>query len=240
MKFIRKLFVFLIILLTLACSFLFLIGYGYYSNTLHEKSLTGRVEEVTKKEHYTSFENLPKNYINAVVATEDRRYYSHGPVDFIGIARAFYTNIRDKDFDEGGSTITQQVAKNLYFIESENVVRRKVAEFFMAVELENKYSKEEILEMYINTIYFGDGYYGIKQACNGYLNKEPKDMTLAEATMMAGIPNAPSAYSPTVNKKLCKERQNKVISSMKENGYITEDEASKIDQSFIDNIEYKK
>ena len=106
MKFIRKLFVFLIILLTLTCSFLFLIGYGYYSNTLHEKSLTVKVEEVTKKEHYTSFENLPKNYINAVVATEDRRYNRHGPVDFIGIARAFYTNIRDKDFDEGGSSMT--------------------------------------------------------------------------------------------------------------------------------------
>ena len=138
MKFIRKLFVFLIILLTLACSFLFLIGYGYYSNTLHEKSLTGRVEEVTKKEHYTSFENLPKNYINAVVATEDRRYYSHGPVDFIGIARAFYTNIRDKDFDEGGSTITQQVAKNVIFNQDKTLIR-KVGEIFASYDLEKNY-----------------------------------------------------------------------------------------------------
>ncbi|MEI3357113.1 MAG: biosynthetic peptidoglycan transglycosylase [Clostridia bacterium] len=190
MKFIRKLFVFLIILLTLACSFLFLIGYGYYSNTLHEKSLTGRVEEVTKKEHYTSFEKLPKNYINAVVATEDRRYYSHGPVDFIGIARAFYTNIRDKDFDEGGSTITQQVAKNVIFNQDKTLIR-KVGEIFASYDLEKNYSKDEILAIYANSCYFGNGYYSIYDASMGYYNKEPKDLNLSEASMLAGVPNAP-------------------------------------------------
>ena len=101
MKIIKKLFIFVLILLLLAATFIFLIGYIYYSNTLHEKSLTERVEEVTSKEHFVSFDQLPENYINAVIAVEDHRYYKHGPVDFIGIARAFYTNIRDGEFDEG-------------------------------------------------------------------------------------------------------------------------------------------
>lgn len=227
MKFIRKLFVFLIILLTLACSFLFLIGYGYYSNTLHEKSLTRRVEEVTKKEHYISFENLPKNYINAVVATEDRRYYSHGPVDFIGIARAFYTNIRDKDFDEGGSTITQQVAKNVIFNQDKTLIR-KVGEIFASYDLEKNYSKDEILAIYANSCYFGNGYYSIYDASMGYYNKEPKDLNLSEASMLAGVPNAPSLYAPTVNMDLAKKRQSHVLKKMVENGYITQSEADSV------------
>ena len=227
MKFIKKLFVFLIILLTLACSFLFLIGYGYYSNTLHEKSLTGRVEEVTKKEHYTSFENLPKNYINTVVATEDRRYYSHGPVDFIGIARAFYTNIRDKDFDEGGSTITQQVAKNVIFNQDKTLIR-KVGEIFASYDLEKNYSKDEILAIYANSCYFGNGYYSIYDASMGYYNKEPKDLNLSEASMLAGVPNAPSLYAPTVNMDLAKKRQAHVLKKMVENGYITQSEADSV------------
>lgn len=227
MKFIRKLIVFLIIILTLACSFLFLIGYGYYSNTLHEKNLTERVEEITKKEHYTSFENLPKNYINAVVATEDRRYYNHGPVDFIGIARAFYTNIRDKDFDEGGSTITQQVAKNVIFNQDKTLIR-KVGEIFASYDLEKNYSKDEILAIYANSCYFGNGYYSIYDASMGYYNKEPKDLNLNEASMLAGVPNAPSLYAPTVNMNLAKKRQTHVLRKMVENGYITQSEADSV------------
>ena len=115
-------------------------------------------------------------------------------------------------------------------------VQLKIAEMFMAIDIENNYSKEDILELYINTIYFGDGYYGIKEACAGYLNKEPKDMNLAESTMMAGVPNAPSVYAPTANKELCKQRQNKVISSMVEHGYISREQADNIDQNFIDEI----
>ena len=108
---------------------------------------------------------------------------------------------------------------------------------FTAIEIEKKYSKEEILEIYANTIYFGNGYYGIKEACNGYLKKEPKDMNLAESTMMAGIPNAPSVYAPTANKEYCKSRQRKVLASMVDAGYISKEVADSVDQSFIDKIE---
>lgn len=105
--------------------------------------------------------------------------------------------------------------------------------------MEKAYSKDEILEIYINTIYFGDGYYGIKEACNGYFKKDPKDMTLYEATMLAGIPNAPSVYAPTVNFNLTKSRQKKVVSSMVENGDLYEDEANTLYEE-IDSATFSK
>ena len=106
-----------------------------------------------------NIDEVPEYYINAIIAVEDHRFKEHGPVDYISITRAIVSNIQSKDFNEGGSTITQQVAKNLYFIGEKDVVSRKIAEIFLAIELENNYSKDDILEFYINTIYFGEGYY---------------------------------------------------------------------------------
>lgn len=226
-KFLLKLFVILIILLIIAASFIFIIGYGYYTNTLHDKSLTECVESVTNKEHYTKFEDLSDNYINAVIAVEDHRYYEHGAVDFIAVARALFTNIKDGEFDEGGSTITQQVAKNIIFNQEKTLIR-KIGEIFGAFDLEKNYNKNEILALYVNSNYFGDGYYGIYEASMGYYNKEPKDLNLAEASMLAGIPNAPSVYAPTVNPDLAKKRQAHVLSKMVEYGYISQEEANKI------------
>lgn len=237
MKRIRRFFIRIIILIILASAIITTYGYIYYKQTVNRTPIESKVSEIRTEFTFVGKNDLPDYYLNAVVAVEDRRYFSHGAADFIGIARAIYTNIKTKGLQEGGSTITQQVAKNMYYIEEKNVVKRKVAEVFTAVALEKKYSKEEILELYVNIIYFGNGYYGIREASNGYLKKEPNDMTLSEATMMAGIPNAPSVYAPTVNKNLCKQRQKKVISSMVENNYISKDEANEIDSSFIDNIE---
>lgn len=227
MKIIKKLLLILFILVLLAGTFAFLIGFGYYSNTLHEKSLTERVQEITSKEHYVSFDELPENYINAVIAVEDHRYYSHGPVDFIGIARALYTNIRDGEFDEGGSTITQQVAKNVIFNQDKTLIR-KIGEVFAAYDLEKNYSKQEIFALYVNSSYFGDGYYCIYDASIGYFNKEPKDLNLDEASILAGVPNAPSVYAPTVNPDLAKKRQSHVLNKMVEYGYIHQEEADSI------------
>lgn len=225
MKIIKKLLLIILILFLLAGTFTFLIGFGYYSSVLKEKPLTERVESVTSKEHFTPYDELPKDYINAVVAVEDHRYYSHGPIDLIGIGRAMYTNLRDGEFDEGGSTITQQVAKNVIFNQDKTLIR-KVGEVFGAFDLEKNYSKQEILALYVNSSYFGDGYYCIYDASMGYYNKEPKDLTLAEASMLAGVPNAPSVYAPTVNMKLAKKRQSHVLNKMVEYGYITEKEAN--------------
>ena len=224
---IKKLLLIIFLLLLISGSFIFLIGYGYYSDTLHEKSLTERVEEITSKEHYLSFDELPENYINAVIAVEDHRYYEHGPVDFIAIARALYTNIRDGKFDEGGSTISQQVAKNVIFNQDKTLIR-KVGELFGAYDLEKNYTKEEIFALYVNSSYFGDGYYCIYDASMGYFNKEPKDLNLDGASMLAGIPNAPSVYSPTVNPDLAKKRQAHVLNKMVEYGYVSNEEADSI------------
>ncbi len=227
MKIIKKIIIAIIILIIILASFLLLIGYGYYAKTLKEKPLISRVEEITQKENYITFDQLPKTYVNAVVAVEDHRFYDHGPIDFIAIARAFYTNIRDNEFDEGGSTITQQVAKNVVFNQDKNIIR-KVAEIFAAYDLEKNYSKSEILAIYVNSCYFGDGYYGIYEASKGYYNKQPKDLTLEEASMLAGVPNAPSVYAPTVNPNLAKKRQQHVLNKMVEYGYISQNEVNNI------------
>lgn len=229
MKIIRKILLILLILVILVGSFIFLIGYGYYSNTLHEMSLSERVDKVLNDEHFVPYEQLSITYVDAVIAVEDHRYYDHGPIDFIAIARAMYTNIRDKEFDEGGSTITQQVAKNVVFNQDKNIIR-KVAEILAAYDLEKNYTKNEILAIYVNSSYFGDGYYGIYDASHGYYDKEPKDLNLDEASMLAGVPNAPSVYAPTVNPDLAKKRQAHVLNKMVEYGYIFEEEANEVRQ----------
>ena len=224
----RILLLLLCVIIIIGGIFLF-NGYQMYKEALDTISLSDRVAQVQEDDTYLKLEELPEDYKNAVVSVEDRRYYDHGPIDLIAITRALVTNIKNMEFLEGGSTITQQVAKNLYFISpEENAALRKVAEIFMAYDLEKNYDKDTILELYVNTIYFGDGYYGIEEACQGYLNKDAKDMTLFDSTMMAGIPNAPSAYAPTVNLELTFSRQGKVISTMVENEYITQEEADKL------------
>ena len=226
-KFIIKSLIFLIILIVILASFLCLIGFAYYSNALKEEPLISRIETYTNKDNYVTFDNLSTTYLNAVVAVEDHRYYDHGPVDLIAIARAFYTNIRDNELDEGGSTITQQVAKNVVFNQDKNIIR-KLGELFAAYDLEKNYSKSEILALYVNSSYFGDGYYGIYEASMGYYNKPPTDLTLSEASMLAGIPNAPSVYAPTVNPDLAKKRQKHVLDKMVEYGYISQEQANEI------------
>ena len=227
MKFIRKLFIAIILLAILICSIIFLIGHSYYSKALKEKPLITRVQEITSQENFVKFEDMSSYYRNAVISVEDHRYYDHGPVDFIAIARAIFTNIKNGELQEGGSTITQQVAKNIVFSQEQSWVR-KVGEIFAAYDLEKNYTKKEIFELYVNTAYFGDGYYGIYDASYGYYNKSPKDLNLDEASMLAGVPNAPSVYAPTVNPDLAKKRQYHVLNTMLEYGYITKDESLSI------------
>ena len=229
MKWFKRIVVVLLIAIVIVGIVVLANGYGLYKDALEEMSLEDKVKEIREDEDFVPLTSLPIEYQQAVIAVEDHRFKEHGAIDLIAIGRAIWVNITNLELREGGSTITQQVAKNLYFIEdNNNPIKRKVAEIFMAFKLESEYSKDDILEMYVNTIYFGDGYYGIKEACNGYLDKEPQNMTLYEATMMAGIPNAPSVYAPTVNPDLTRKRQEKVIDSMVEYGYLTQEEADNI------------
>lgn len=226
-KIFRKLLLIIILLIIVVCSILFIIGFSTYSKALKEKPLMERVTNITTSDNFVKYNNLSRYYVNAVIATEDHRYYDHGPIDFIGLFRAIYTNISNGELQEGGSTITQQVAKNV-ILSQEASISRKLAELFGAYELEKNYTKNEILEIYVNTAYFGDGYYGIYDASYGYYNKAPKDLNLDESTMLAGVPNAPSVYSPSVNPDLAKKRQYHVINTMIEYGYITNEEANSI------------
>ena len=228
-KIIKRTLLFILVAIIIASGFVIYKGHEVYADALKTTSLADKIEKIKRDDSYVELNTLPVYYKNAIVSVEDHRYYDHGPIDLIAIMRAIVSNIRNKDLLEGGSTITQQVAKNLYFIGTDtNSLYRKIAEIFMAYDLEDTYSKDDILEFYINTIYFGDGYYGVDEACNGYFKKSAKDMTLYEATMLAGIPNAPSVYAPTVNKDLALNRQRKVISTMVENEYLTQEQADEL------------
>ena len=202
-------------------------GYAIYKKALDEISVADKVSEIQTDENYTKIEDMPQFYLDAVVAVEDHRFYEHGAIDPIAIARAVWTNIKSFELREGGSTITQQLAKNIYFTQ-EKTALRKIAEIFMAFEIERNCDKDEILELYVNTSYFGDGYYCVKEAANGYFDKEPIDMNEYESSMLAGIPNAPSVYAPTKNPDLASQRQRQVLERMVEYEYITEDEKNEI------------
>lgn len=198
-----------------------------YKEAIQEMLIQEKVEEIRQKENYTKLSELPQIYINAVISVEDHRFYEHNGIDVIAIGRAIINDIKAMSFVEGGSTITQQIAKNEYFTQ-EKKITRKVAEVFVAFELEKQYTKNEILELYINTIYFGNGYYNIKDAAKGYFGKSITDLSDSECIMLAGIPNAPSVYAPTQNPELTKQRQKQVAEKMVKYGYLTEEEKDKI------------
>lgn len=171
--------------------------------------------------NYVKLQDIPESMQQAVVAVEDRKFYNHWGFDMEGIFRAFLVNLQYGQVKEGASTITQQLIKNL-FLSQEQTMGRKAEEFVLAMDMELNYSKDEILELYLNTIYFGSGYYGIKEASEGYFGKEPAMLALPESAMLAGIPNAPSLYSPYVDFMLAKKRQFIVLDAMTAAGYLRE------------------
>lgn len=200
-------------------------GYGLYKNAVQKESLEEKVAEIRRQENFTSLEEMPETYVQAVVSVEDHRFYDHFGLDLIAIGRAVVNDIKAGRYVEGGSTITQQLAKNLYFSQ-EKTMSRKAAEVFLALEIEQKYTKDEILELYVNSIYFGDGYYSVGEASEGYFGKPASEMNDYECTLLAGVPNAPSKYAPSKNLALAEKRQQKVISRMEACGYITEEETT--------------
>lgn len=208
---------------------IFFVGKGYfmYRTALKECSLTDKVRNIRARENYTELEELPGMFLDAIVAVEDHRYYDHGPIDIISIGRAIWVDLSTFSLAEGGSTITQQLAKNIYFTQ-EKKLERKIAEIFMAFALENQYGKDDILELYVNTIYYGSGYYGVYDASRGYFGKAPSEMNDYECTLLAGLPNAPSVYSPKVNPELSAQRQQQVLGRMVDCGYITGEKARSI------------
>ena len=211
----------------LAATVIMLRGYRLYRDALAEKPLPDAVAEVRAQPDFTPLDELPALYLDAVVAVEDHRFYAHGGIDYIAVCRAVWNDLRAGAFIEGGSTITQQLAKNMYFTQ-EKQLTRKVAELFVAWELEARYTKDEILELYVNAIYFGSGYWNIGQACRGYFGKAPAEMTPYESTLLAGVPNAPTAYNPAQNAGLAALRQQRVVEKLQQYGYVNTFEAQEL------------
>lgn len=201
------------------------------AGTLREKwndvsHFRGSLESRVHREKFVPYDKIPDLLKKGIIATEDRRYYDHGAVDIIGVARAFITNSMAGETLEGGSTIAQQTVKNI-FLSNDRTMTRKLEELALAVQLERNYSKEEILELYLNTIYFGHGTYGVGEASRVYFGKEPKDLDLSQCAMLAGLPQAPSAYDPISHPQEGAKRMTTVLALMAQEGYITPEEAAK-------------
>ncbi|MBX6378797.1 MAG: transglycosylase domain-containing protein, partial [Clostridia bacterium] len=169
---------------------------------------------------------LPSYVVDAFIATEDRNFRRHPGIDFVGIARALVNDVFGRPL-QGGSTITQQLARNAFpeMVGRERTLGRKVREALVAIELERRYTKDEILELYLNHIYFGRGAYGIEAAAQTYFSKSASQLTLAEAALLAGLPKAPNDYEPIGNPEAARGRRNVVLDLMVENGAITRQEA---------------
>lgn len=179
--------------------------------------------ESSSENKWASISDISKYVIDATVATEDKNFYIHKGFDFLRIAKAFYINFKNGNISQGASTISQQYIKNLY-LTFDKTWDRKIEEAFLTLELETHYTKDEILEGYLNSINYGSGQYGIENASKYYFNKSTLDLSLAEASILVGIPKNPSLYNPIYNLEKAKKRQKIVLDSMLEEGYITEEE----------------
>ncbi len=219
MKLLKKLLAFMILLFLLACGYLGYKGYQEYETALSAMSMEEMEQKIQSIGNYTKLEDLPETYVKAVLAVEDKRFYRHFGIDLIATCRALVNDIKAMAPVEGGSTITQQLAKNQYFSQ-EKKVTRKIAELFMAFKMEQSFTKDQILEMYVNSIFFGNNYYCVGDASIGYFGKLPAQMNDDECTMLAGIPNAPSVYNPVVNPELARQRQQQVIRKMERCGDV--------------------
>ncbi|MGG1677280.1 transglycosylase domain-containing protein [Neobacillus sp. NRS-1170] len=178
---------------------------------------------------------IPESMKNAVIAIEDHRFYQHEGVDLIGTSRALFRDLKEGGMVEGGSTITQQLTKNT-ILTSEKTLKRKMEEIFLALAVEREYSKQEILQMYLNQIYFGNGAYGIKQAAGKYFAKEAKELSISESALLAGLIKAPSALNPYDHMQKAINRRNLVLLQMKNQGYITNEqyEKAKLEKVVLD------
>ena len=228
-KIILTIIIAIIIVIFSICGYAGIRGYNMYKNAIEKEPIDEKFSKIIKDENFCETDEVPQIFLDAIIAVEDRRFYQHKGIDIISIGRAVVVDFITRDFTEGGSTITQQIAKNEYFTQNKNFYR-KIAEAFVAKDIEEEFSKEEILEIYYNTNYYGNGYYGVYDACQGYFGKDPIDMTDYEATLLAGIPNAPSSYAINKHLDLAEKRQDSVLKKMVDAGYLTEEEKEEIEQ----------
>ena len=190
-------------------------GYDMYKAAVTAVSIDEKVAEIRSDEDYLPLEQISDEYLTSLVKSEDKRFYNHSGFDYLATARAMMNNVRARAFKEGGTTITQQLAKNMFF-SFEKKLERKVAELFVVRELENRLSKDEILELYCNVIYFGENCYGIKEAANHYYGVEPSELNSDQVDALVYTIKSPNNYNPNAkleyaisnNKTLFQSMQN--------------------------------
>ena len=227
MKIIKKLISLLFIALIITVIIIIYSGKKLYKTVIKETPIEEKIKEIKSKDNYIKIQNICTTFKNAIIAVEDHRFYYHKGIDPVSTIQAFFVNIKNKQIITGGSSISQQLAKNMYFSQ-EKKIERKIAEMYVVSQLEKNLTKDDILELYLNTIYYGNGYYGIGDAAQGYFNKKPSELTDNEATILAGLPNAPSAYSLNTHKDLAKKRQKQVLNAMIKYKYITQEKMDEI------------
>lgn len=200
-------------------------GYGLYKNAVQTVSLEEKVNETAAGRCLLPWKRCRRTYVQAVVAVEDHRFYEHFGLDLIAIGRALVNDIKAGRYVEGGSTITQQLAKNLYFSQ-EKTMNRKAAEVFLALELERNYTKDEILELYVNSIYFGDGYYNVGEASEGYFGKPAAKMNDYECTLLAAYQTPRPNTHRSKNLALAENVRRRSISRWEACGYLTKEDTT--------------
>ena len=220
-KFVKFIFKLLLILIIAFVGIFFGKGYWGYLELTQQESVDQVVRNVMSSPNYVSYEDISPELIRATIAIEDRRFYDHGGVDYIGLVRAAVSQFDDDLLKSGGSTITQQLAKNLYEM-FDSTWDRKSTEFFVAKYLEKHYSKNEIITLYVNVINYGNNYTGIYEASYGYFDTDPEDLTIAQASLLAGIPQSPNNYELVYHFAQAKQKQYAVLKAMAECGYISE------------------
>ena len=215
--------------------------YAYYSPKLDIKNanqfyiyddMEKLVYQGSGNNDWVSLDEISPNLINAVLATEDKNFYEHHGFDYFRIVKALYTNLRSGSIVQGASTISQQYIKNMY-LDFDKTWKRKIEEAFLTLRLEVQYSKDEILEGYLNTINFGQGNYGIENASQFYFNKSANDLNLEESIILAGIPKAPNKYNPVINYDASIKRAQIIAKVMLNNNVIDKDTYNKL---FVNNI----
>lgn len=195
-KLLFKMIIILLVIIIGFCGYYGYLGYQIYQDKIQEQSLSERVNQLKSKEDYVTLDQISPIYKEAVLESEDRRFYQHGPVDYYGLARAMLTNLTTFSFKEGGSTITQQLSKNLC-LSFEKDLSRKFAEVFIARDLEKMYNKDEILEMYLNITYLGEGNYGIQAASQYYYHIDAIDLNKQQSDILVKTLKRPSVYNPS-------------------------------------------
>lgn len=192
-----------------------------------------------QKRFWVPLDKIPRHLINGIIAVEDAQFYQHRGINFRGIARALLVNLRALRPAEGGSSITQQLAK-LLLLTPEKHLSRKIKEAVLAIEIEKRYSKEKILELYLNQVYFGHGAYGVESAAHTYFKKSVDQLNLAEAAILAGLPRAPNYYSPITDKERAIRRRDHVLTRMAERGFITDKQAVSASSVTFDEVPFEK